>query len=451
MKGQNHNAVKVSAVVAAMLVNVACGGITVKVEKKQKDVNLAQAKSAQELNLANSEDFLKQLDGLKTVAADMLVKELAKKDYRSEVRESIRKYRSLLISKATGPVKIDDSFYSSADQCRSTGLSFNMQEANGLLGIILKTAVLAKLTEMKAPKINPGLSKQIEAITQVILLELGVKVEGDVDIETVGDTTKTIGNVAISLLPISGEAIDDAMKAKDAAEVIEMKFTRSLEKNFIGTFEAMIDVTHLKADASKEILEAKLAIDRHLVAEQMVHTALFNVGVKDQVAVYSRKMMFEQDQAKRHVIKITDTLNPGLTNEVAFISTVDVKAGTQCKGAGSYAGVGDEGNFVPTPSYEGDKKDEPKGEEPKTEAPKPTTPPSTTTGGEVKTTTTTTTTTNTNTNTNTTPGTNTSTTGTTTQPPKGGDDDSDVKTTTDTSKTPGQTPNQSPTQTPVQK
>lgn len=347
---------KAVAVACSLMMMTGCGDIVIKVQKKPKNVDLSAVQNAESLNLANSADFLKHMDNLKVIAADMLIKELANRDYRTEVRTAIRNYRKFLISRAAGEVKIDDSFYyDQANQCRKTGLNFNMDEANNFLGIILKTAVLAKLSEVSANKLNPAISKEIAAVGQLILMELGIKVEGNVDVEDVDGLTKTTGSVTIALSEISGEAIDDQTKAEDKAELITLSFTRALGANYVGTFDATIDVGHI-TDASTdpvttETLEAKMAIERKNVDEKFVHTLNFNLGVKGGATNYARKMIFEQVDGQKYQVKLTDVLNPGTEDEEQFATIVDVKEGTQCKVAagGSPDGSddkGDEGGFV---------------------------------------------------------------------------------------------------------
>jgi len=287
-----------------------CGDVVIRVQKKPKNVDLKAVENFSALNLSSADDFLKQVDSLKAMGIDLLMKELAKKDYRSEVRSAIRNYRTYLIERASGPVKVDDSFYYSADDCRKTGLSLNMEQANGFLGLILKTAVLAKLSEVSAGKLNPalkGMSKEISALSQAIMLELGIKVKGDVNVDDSGDVTKTTGTVSIQLTEYSDEKIDEATKKRDANETLSLSFTRALGANYVGTFDASIEVSHENAAGALETLQAKLAVDRKAVENQFVHSINLALGVKDKAPSYSRKMTFEQIKDAKSQLKITDT------------------------------------------------------------------------------------------------------------------------------------------------
>ena len=155
-----------------------CGDLVVKVQKKPKDVNLSTMSETGNgsANLNGAENFLKPLDDLKVVAADLLIKQMAKKDYRGEFRSAVRNYRTFLIEKSAQPITGGEEFYTSSEDCRKTGLSLNMDKANDFLGMILKTSVLAKISEVSANNLNPGLSKEIAAVSQLIMLELGVKI-----------------------------------------------------------------------------------------------------------------------------------------------------------------------------------------------------------------------------------------------------------------------------------
>jgi hypothetical protein len=155
---------------------VACGDIVLKVDKKGNSANTA---SAGQVSLVASEDFLKHLDNLKVIASDMLIKELASKDYVGSFRKSFRKYRQFIIERGENYQLRGDGFYTGSSECRDLGLSVNMNEMDETLGMLLKTAVLAKVSEVSAAKLNPSISKELSAISQLILRELGLEVAGN--------------------------------------------------------------------------------------------------------------------------------------------------------------------------------------------------------------------------------------------------------------------------------
>lgn len=55
--------------------------VNVQVKKDAKNSGLKSANSGSQTNLADTQDFLKQLDGLRTTAADLIIKQLASQDY----------------------------------------------------------------------------------------------------------------------------------------------------------------------------------------------------------------------------------------------------------------------------------------------------------------------------------------------------------------------------------
>lgn len=347
-----------------------CGNLIVKVQKKPKDVDLKGVENLSALNLSSADDFLKQVDSLKAIGVDLLLKELAKKDYRAEVRAAIRKYRSFLIERAQGPVQIDDSFYFSGESCRKTGLSLNMEQANGFLGLILKTAVLAKLSEVSAGKLNPALgaaSKELAAISQVIMMELGLKIKGDVAVDDSGEVTKTTGTFSIQLTDYAGEKIDEATKKADATQVLSMTFTRALGANYIGSFDATIEVTHEVSNGVVETLQAKLGVERKSVNDNFVHGVKLALGVKDKAPKYVRGMSFEQLKENNKQIKIADTLKTATGTDVTYVTILDVEKGTQCKSQGAAGDKGSEEAFLPPP---------PKGQDPAPQSPTVTVDPS---------------------------------------------------------------------------
>lgn len=319
---------------SSMVVLSGCGDLVVKVNKKPKNVDLSATSNFGALNLDDPSraGMLSMLDNLKVVAVDLLIKELAKQDYRAEVRGQIRKYFDFLAQKASGPVSFDDRFYASSDECRETGLSFNMFKMDNAYGMILKTAVLAKLSEVNAGKINPGLSKEIQAIGQIILKELGLEIKGDVDVTKEGEITTTKGQFSLRLMALDGEDISAEQKAKDAAQVLEVNFERALGDNYIGHFNSTMALSHLDAEGQSKKMQGSLNIKREAIDKLLVHTAAFEFGEAGQAASYSREMVFKQMGDNNKQIQIMDTINPKNADlKSTYVTLVDLEAGTQCK------------------------------------------------------------------------------------------------------------------------
>jgi len=305
--------------------------IHVQVKKDAKNSNLSSANS-NSANLAGAQDFLKQLDGLRTTAADLIIKEMAQHDYVGAFRGSVRKYRGFMIANASKQVVITDSFYTdSSKDCRSSGLSLNADDHNEMLGMILKTVVLAKLSETDVAKINTGLAKEMQAVVQFITMELGVDIVGTSEVTDVGGIKTTKGNVKIKLKPIDGEQIDAATKHSDDVEILSLNFERALGSDSIGTFAATIDLTYEKDGQPSEAAGA-VTVSRIKEGEDHTHNVMMSMGIKGETPSYTRALIVKDNSKDSMKYDFTDVLNAGTDKETRFDSVIDLKAGTQCKG-----------------------------------------------------------------------------------------------------------------------
>ena len=306
--------------------------IHVQVKKEAKNSNLSSANSSSSADLTVSQDFLKQLDGLRTTASDLIMKEMAQHDYVGSFRSSVRKYREFMIANAGKPVVITDSFYTDASKdCRSSGLSLNADDHNEMLGMILKTVVLAKLSETDVAKLNAGLAKEMQAVVQFITMELGVDIVGTSEVTEVGGIKTTKGNVKLKLKPIDGEQIDDATKHSDDVEILSLNFERSLRSDMIGTFAAMIDLAYEK-DGQPSEAAGSVTVSRVKEGENHLHDVMMSMGVKGETPSYTREIIVKDNASDSMKYDFTDVLNAGTDKESRFDSVIDLKAGTQCKG-----------------------------------------------------------------------------------------------------------------------
>jgi len=321
----------IAGAITVMLVT-GCGDVVVNVSKKEKNVDLSAVENFGALNLSNSEDFLQQMDQLQVVAIDLLITQMSQRDYKTLIRQSIRDYRTFLIDRASSEFNFNDPFYASANECREQKLSFNLDEANNFLGLILKTAVLAKVSEVSAAQLNPELSNELQAIGQIVLMELGLEIEGGVDVVKADGLTTTKGSVKIKLKEIEGEDVSAETKAKDMNEVLEISFERALGENYVGTFSSDISITHKLEDESIQKLAASLAVKRSENDEnRMVHQVAFKIGPEGSVN-YGRSMSFTQLENNKRM-KLVDTVNPGTDAEAQYATIIDLDAFTQCKTA----------------------------------------------------------------------------------------------------------------------
>ncbi len=305
--------------------------IHVQVKKEAKNSNLSSANSSS-ADLTVSQDFLKQLDGLRTTASDLIMKEMAQHDYVGSFRSSVRKYREFMITKAGKPVVITDSFYTDASKdCRSSGLSLNADDHNEMLGMILKTVVLAKLSETDVAKLNAGLAKEMQAVVQFITMELGVDIVGTSEVTEVDGIKTTKGNVKLKLKPIDGEQIDDATKHRDDVEILSLNFERALGSDMIGTFAAMIDLAYEK-DGQPSEAAGSVTVSRVKEGKNHIHDVMMSMGVKGETPSYTREIIVKDNASDSMKYDFTDVLNAGTDKESRFDSVIDLKAGTQCKG-----------------------------------------------------------------------------------------------------------------------
>ncbi len=316
-----------------------CGDIVLKVEKKGNSASVSSSDA--KTSLTSSEDFLKHLDNLKIAASDMLVKELASRDYVGNFRKSFRKYRQFIIERGEGYQLRADSFYTGDANCRDTGLKVNMNEMDDALGMIAKSAVLAKISEASASKLNPAISKEMAAISQLILRELGLEVVGQSQVDKSDDATITSSQVVMRLKEIpdekvDGEAIPAELKARDAAETLTLQFTRSLSPGNVGHFDARItakQLVNIATGETKDVL-GTMTVDRFKENSKFVHTVFLTVAKAGQTAHFSRMLTFRQDDSAKAAIQVVDTLNSGLDGEVSYATVIDLEKGSQCKVAG---------------------------------------------------------------------------------------------------------------------
>ncbi|MEY4631249.1 MAG: hypothetical protein RIQ81_1369 [Pseudomonadota bacterium] len=320
---------------------VACGDIVLKVNKKGNSANTA---SSGQVSLVASEDFLKHLDNLKVIASDMLIKELASKDYVGNFRKSFRKYRQFIIERGENYQLRGDGFYNGSSECRDLGLSLNMNEMDETLGMLLKTAVLAKVSEVSAAKMNPAISKELSAISQLILRELGLEVAGQSTVDKTDEATITTGQVVMRLkeIPdekIDGEAISADMKVRDAAETVTLQFTRSLGAGSVGHFDARITAKQLVDTVSGQTKDVigTVTVDRFKEESKFIHTVFMTVAKAGLSPHFSRMLSFREAGGSRGRIEMVDTLNAGLDGQVSYATVLDAEKGSQCKLSGSEA------------------------------------------------------------------------------------------------------------------
>jgi|LakMenEpi03Aug12_release.lakeMendotaPanAssembly.Ray.scaffolds.fasta_scaffold263414_2 hypothetical protein len=322
-----------AGVIATIITASFVASCAIKVDVKKDAKNSALKSGPQSsLNATDTKDFLKQLDGLRSTAADLLIKELSSGDFVGSFRNAVRKYRTFIIEKSAKSVVSSDSFYTdTAKQCRSSGLSLNADDNNEMLGMILKTAVLAKISESDVAKINAGLAKELQAVTQFITMELGVDIQGTSEASEENGVKTTKGNVKIKLKPIDGESVDAQTKKDDEVQVLSLSFERALAADMLGTFVATIDLAHEKAGQPSEATGA-ITVSRVKDGGQYTHDVQMSMGVKGETPSFTRQIIVKDNPENSMQYEFVDILNAGSSNESRNPTVIDLKAGTQCKG-----------------------------------------------------------------------------------------------------------------------
>jgi hypothetical protein len=321
-------------IIAAIISASFFAGCAIKVNVK-KDAKNSSLKSGDQssLNAVETKDFLKQLDGLRTTAADLVIKELSRSDYVGAFRSAVRKYRTFIIEKSGKAVISSDSFYADASkQCRSSGLSLNLDDNNEMLGMILKTVVLAKISETDVAKINSGLAKELQAVVQFITMELGVDIDGTSTASEENGIKTTRGSVKIKLKPIEGESISEETKRADEIQILNLNFERALAADMIGTFMATMDLAYEK-DGQPSEATGTLSVSRVKDTEQYVHDVQMSMGVKGETPSFTRQIIVKDIPKDSMKYEFVDILNAGQASETRNPTLIDLKAGTQCKGS----------------------------------------------------------------------------------------------------------------------
>lgn len=323
-----------AGIIASILTASFFASCAIKVDVK-KDAKNSSLKSSSKTALSSDDtkDFLKQLDGLRSTAADLLIKELSSGEFVSAFRNAVRKYRSFIIDRSAKAVISSDGFYAdSSKSCRSSGLSLNADDNNEMLGMILKTAVLAKISENDVAKINAGLAKELQAVTQFITMELGVDIQGTSQASEENGVKTTRGNVKIKLKPIDGEAIDEQIKKADEVQVLTLSFERALAADMLGTFVATMDLAYEKSGQPSEAT-GTINVSRVKDGEQYTHDVQMSMGVKGETPSYTRQIIVKNNPQNSMQYEFVDILNAGSSAESRNPTVIDLKAGTQCKGS----------------------------------------------------------------------------------------------------------------------
>lgn len=337
--------------VALAAFSTACGDLVIKVEKKGKGSSSLSSAQAEKDSNMSEELMTKDLDALRSMALEALIKELKGKDFRTEARSQIRTYRRFLIEQSTrDPNALLLDFDKNSIECNAKGeLNMDIQKANKALGIILKTAVLAKLSEESAKALNSKFASEARAIGQLIMKEVGLKIDGDTIVTKSGQTTHTKANVTIKLVPFPDETA--SVQESDKNEILSMSFERAVGEHTTGTFDADVAVTE-KKDGSiiKHVMAIKTLRERS--ANGLYYqSAEMRLGLDGHAPHYERVTEF--DQYKKKKVRVTDSIriDGDKLNQKTKTFVIDLSQLDRCK-------LTDDDSGKPTGSDDGDDDDD---------------------------------------------------------------------------------------------
>lgn len=324
-----NQTLKMGLCVGIALSMTACGDLVIKVDKKSKsqDEHTLSSIDSQRTNGAveNAADFLKDMDNLRAVAVELLLQQLDGQDFRQVLRESIRKYRAELIKQSQSSIK-GSLLDASAISCDEGKLDLNLAEANKYLGVIMKSAVLAKLSDASAAAMNSKLATEASAISRLLLKEIGLKVEGDSIVTNKDGQTVTSGDLSISLTPFDTD--DAETQAKDASETININFTRSVGEKRTGTFDAVISVTQMINKELVETNELKLIANRTFKDGLSTHETAMSIGKKGSIADFSRSTVFQEVEPM--VVRVVDSISHKGNETKTTASILDLNEAGKC-------------------------------------------------------------------------------------------------------------------------
>jgi len=318
---------KIAGLIAMSLISVSCSDLVIRVQKKSKQ---SEVKGVSDQEKASSvqevEDFLSDMDNLRAVAFDLLMKQLKGKDFQSSVRTAVRELRANMIAEAKkkhNPATL--SLDTSLIACKADKLDLNYAQSQKYVGVILKSAILAKLGDANVKALNSKLADESSAIAQLILKEIGVKIEGKSNVTRDGDVVTTDGDFKLSLVPFSDDSAE--LQEKDAKEFLTLKFVRVADGDYAGTFSADIGASELVGSETVQY-EMSLDVSNGKVNGLTEYSSQMTVGIKEQAPNLLRKLTVTELSKKKY--QVVDFINAsGKEKQNSFVA--DLNLAGQCK------------------------------------------------------------------------------------------------------------------------
>ncbi len=318
---------KIAGLIAMSLITVSCSDLVIRVQKKSKQSEVKGVSDQEKTsNVQEVQDFLSDMDNLRAVAFDLLMKQLKGKDFQSTVRTAVRELRANMIAEAKkkhdpATLSLDTSMIA----CKADKLDLNYAQSQKYVGVILKSAILAKLGDANVKAMNSKLADESSAIAQLILKEIGVKIEGKSTVTRDGDVVTTDGDFKLSLVPFSDDSAE--LQEKDSKESLTLKFVRVADGDYAGTFSAEIGASEL---VGTETIEYEMSLD---VANTKIngltkYSSQMTVGLKEQTPSLLRKLSVTELAKKKY--QVVDFINAsGKEKQNSFVA--DLNLAGQCK------------------------------------------------------------------------------------------------------------------------
>lgn len=311
---------------AVMVTGYSCGDLVIKVNKKSKDSNLSSAEADKSMSLADSKFFLDDMDDLRTAAVNTVVKYLEGEDFRKMLRSGFRDFHASLIREAMKSLEVRTMSLDTKDLvCDQGQLDLSGHQANQYLGILLKSALLGKMSEINTKALNADLASSADAITTLVLKEIGLNVDGTTTVENVDGKTVTKSKVVLSLVPFESDSIE--VQNADKKRKIELSFDRAVGENQIGTFDGVILASHVGTQGTVEKYKMNISASRVSENGLYQHRTRVAFGKAGEVAKFVRQLTFRELEGNK--VRVIDRITSNGKTEISA-ELVDLNKIKEC-------------------------------------------------------------------------------------------------------------------------
>lgn len=301
---------------------LSCTQIVVKVSKKSKvaveDHNVVGSSedSTREPRIQDFEYYLMNLDDLRNVTGEELYRRL-KDNWRHIFRREFRNFRQIVIDSAKRSHQYQDSLVSGIgkDECRTLKhADLRTFDGNEFLESILEASFLANLSIEAANKLNPGLIDQLELIAHLILFELGMRAEGQSQVEIDGSLTTMTSSIIWKVDPELPD-LPELTELDDYA--VRMNFVRVLQRSKSDSFTLQVEFAKGLFDDPSMAAEYRMEL-QHRWREREHLGDVLEITMRiwhEKTLNYSRMIALEQQAKFSQVFLFRDTIRYQLKGE----------------------------------------------------------------------------------------------------------------------------------------